>query len=241
MGWAFKPRWRWKSPLDNYCEHHQHPLQKGYSKIRLPNTATGGTSKTARHTFIRNSFSSTRFKFHANNQKKTMLSLSTSLVMALGARLLAQIFPRLPLTKKKRGTKTQESVSILVNGPNIFPTSYIQRRAAPAATDGPTALLGPWRAIVAWLQAKFARSTVLISAYGRGLELGFFLAMHIWLHISWRIWHLWHVYIYIYYKLYYYIIYTYICMDIDGIDIYMYVCIYGLFFFDGTSCSRSFV
>jgi hypothetical protein len=100
MGWAFKPRWHWKSPLDNYSEHHQHPLQKGYSKIRLPNTATGGTSKTARHTFIRNSFSSTRFNFHANNQKKTMLSLSTSLVMALGARLLAQIFPRLPLNKK---------------------------------------------------------------------------------------------------------------------------------------------
>ena len=179
MGWAFKPRWHWKSPLDNYCEHHQHPLQKGYSKIRLPNTATGGTSKTARHTFIRNSFSSTRFKFHANNQKKDHVVPLHQPRHGLRSQASSADFPQASLDKKKRGTKTQESVSILVDGPNIFPTSYIQRRAAPAATDGPTALLGPWRAIVAWLQAKFARSTVLISAYGRGLELGFFLAMHI--------------------------------------------------------------
>lgn len=88
-------------------------------------------------------------------------------------------FPQASLDKKKTWEKTQESASISVNDPNIFPTSYIQRRAAPAATDGATALLGPWRAIVAWLQAKFARSTVLISAYGRGLELGLLLAMHI--------------------------------------------------------------
>ena len=104
--------------MDNYCEHHQHPLQKGYSKIRLPNTVAGGTSKTARHTFKRNSFSSIRFKFHGKNNKN-MLSLSTSLVMALGARLLAQIFPGLPLTKKT-WNKTKESVSISVNDPDIF-------------------------------------------------------------------------------------------------------------------------